>query len=199
MFLDQGIKSVRMDDIATQLGVSKRTLYEMFGDKKELLEECVKHHMGEKHRAMVNMTSSAQNVVEEIMVLIYSMKRDDKDAVLIGNLKKFYPEIYHNLEEEAYRHSYEQLDRLLDKGMGEGLFLPDMNKTLALMTLVYTMGALFERKYYMPGMEHISQRAAFEYVLVNFFRGLSTPRGIEVIDELVQKYKDNRGQLNEND
>ncbi len=199
MFLEQGIKSVRMDDIATQLGVSKRTLYEMFGDKKELLEECVKCHMGAKHKAMADMTSSAQNVMEEILALIYSMKRDDKDAVLIGNLRKFYPEIYHNLEEEAYRYSYEQLDKLLDRGIVEGLFLPDMNKTLALMTMVYTMGALFERKYVLPGMENISQREAFEYVLVNFFRGLSTPKGIEVIDGLVRKYKNNRGQLNGND
>ncbi len=194
MFLDQGIKSVRMDDIATQLGVSKRTLYEMFGDKKELLEECIKYHMTQKHQAMTNMASSAQNVMEEILAIIYSMKRDDKDAVLIGNLKKFYPDIYHHLEEEAYRHSYEQLDCLLDKGIGEGMFLPDMNKALALMTLVYTMAALFERKYFLPGMENIPQHDAFEYVLVNFFRGLSTPKGIEVIDELVRKYKEIRGQ-----
>lgn len=194
MFLDQGIKSVRMDDIATQLGVSKRTLYEMFGDKKELLEECVKCHMTQKHKTVTDMASSAQNVIEEILTLIYSMKRDDRDAALIGNLKKFYPDIYHSLEEKAYSHSCEQLDRLLDKGMEEGLFLPDMNKALAVMTLVYTMGALFERKYLLPGMENISQRTAFEYVLVNFFRGLSTPKGIDVIDNLVKKYKETRGQ-----
>ena len=199
MFLDQGIKSVRMDDIATQLGVSKRTLYEMFGDKKELLEECVKYHMSRKHSIMTDMTASAQNVMEEIMAIIYSMKRDDKDALLIGNLKKFYPEIYRHLEEEAYRHSFEQLDKLFDKGMDEGLFLPDMNKNLALLTLIYTMASLFEKKYYLPGMDNISHRAAFEYIIVNFFRGLATPKGIGIIDELVTKYKNDRGQLNANE
>lgn len=194
MFLNQGIKSVRMDDIATQLGVSKRTLYEMFSDKKELLAECVKYHMLEKHAAMSNMTSDRRNVVEEIFAIIYTMKRDEKDQVFIGNLKKFYPDIYHKLEEEAYTYSYEQLDELLDRGVADGVFLPDMNKRLALTTLIYTMASLFEKKYYLPGMENISPRAAFEYIVVNFFRGLATQKGIVTIDELVEKHKKDRGQ-----
>ena len=44
MFIAQGIKSVRMDDIARQLSISKRTLYEMFGDKEELLYQCIVRH-----------------------------------------------------------------------------------------------------------------------------------------------------------
>lgn len=196
MFRDMGLKSVRMDDIAMQLGVSKRTLYEMFGDKKELLEECVRYNMEQKHCALQEKAAGAKNVVEEIFMIIYSMKRDEKDMLLIMNLKKFYPDIYRKLEEEAYRNSYEQIGQLLDKGIKEGLFLPDMNKQLALMTLIYTMAALFERKFYFPDMDKITPRDAFEYVLANFFRGLATHKGVELIDELVKKHKETRGQLN---
>lgn len=195
MFLDQGLKSVRMDDIATQLGMSKRTLYEMFGDKKKLLEECIRYYLEDKHRIMREMAAGTQNVMEEIFIIIYSMKRDEKDMLLVANLKKFYPDIYRKLEEEAYRHSYEQLDRQLDRGMEEGFFLPDMNKRLALVTLIYTVAALFERKYYFPEMDEVMPLEAFEYVLANFFRGLATHKGLEVIDELVKNYKENRGQF----
>lgn len=198
MFFDQGLKSVRMDDIATGLGVSKRTLYEMFGDKKALLEECVAYHIRGKRQMMHDSTANAHNVMEEIFELLSHMKRDEREAAFMGNLKKFYPEIFKKWIEEGHRYSYEQLDKMFDRGINEGLFLADMNKELALVTLVYTMAALFERKYYLPIMDKVPPREMFDYVIVNYFRGLATDKGIHLIDELVVKYRKERSLLNEN-
>lgn len=193
MFFSEGIKSVRMDDIANRLGVSKRTLYEMFGDKKALLVDCIRYYADEKHRAMMNDAERAANVMEEIFAMLSHMKRDEMGAAFVGNIRKFHPDIYRRMEEEAHEFSYSQLDKMFDRGMTEGLFIADMNKKLALMTLVYTMGALFENKYEFSRFAGISGREAFDYVIVNFFRGLSTEKGIKLIDELVIKYRN--GQL----
>jgi AcrR family transcriptional regulator len=198
MFLEEGIKSVRMDDIAMRLGISKRTLYEMFSDKSDLLEQSLLSHFEQKRRKMMEQTKGATNVFEEIFSLLGSMKKDDRDKVLVGNLKKFYPAIYHRIEEEGHHFSFGEFDRLLDRGIAQGLFLPDMNKELALMTLIYTMNALFERRYLefrLPrgGREEprpLSMRMAFEYVTVNFFRGLATQKGVEIIDEMVKKNRE---------
>ncbi len=190
MFLDEGIKSVRMDDIATRLGVSKRTLYEMFGDKQDLLEQSLKYHFERKRDDMHERTREAANVFEEIFLMMGATKEGEHNKVLIGNLKKFYPEIYRRLEEEAHCFSYEAFERLLDRGIEQGLFMPDMNKELALTTLTFTMTALFDRKHLLaPMRENISMQMAFEYVIVNFFRGLATHKGIEIIDGLVAKYR----------
>lgn len=51
MFVGQGIKAVRMDDIARHIGVSKRTIYEQFGDKEELLYQCLSYYVREQDRA----------------------------------------------------------------------------------------------------------------------------------------------------
>ncbi len=196
MFLEEGIKSVRMDDIATRLGVSKRTLYEMFGDKQDLLEQSLKYHFERKRDEMRERTSEAANVFEEIFLMMGATKEGEHNKVLIGNLKKFYPEIFHRLEEEAHRFSYSEFDRLLDRGIEQGLFMPDMNKDLALTTLTFTMTALFDQKHRLaPMRENISLQMAFEYVIVNFFRGLATHKGIEIIDGLVAKYKQKGNQL----
>ncbi len=197
MFLDEGIKSVRMDDIAMRLGVSKRTLYEMFSDKSDLLEQSLGYHFAEKRRELVETTRGATNVFEEIFLILGSMKKDERDKVLVTNLKKFYPEIYRHIEHEGHQFSFTEFNRLLDRGIAQGLFLSDMDKRLALMTLVYTMSALFERRYLDYGFpqiggepnEPIPMRVAFEYVIVNFFRGLATRKGVEIIDELVKKYR----------
>ncbi len=195
MFLEEGIKAVRMDDIAARLGVSKRTLYEMFGDKRDLLEQAVIHHYAAKREALIEQTSKTNNVFEEIFMLLSTMKREERDATMIGNLKKFYPEILANLEERARKFTWDEFNRLLDRGIAEGLFVPDMNKELVLMTLVYTTAAIFDKKHRLaPAHTGMSMQAAFEYVIINFFRGLATRKGIEVIDELAANYKQNQNQ-----
>jgi AcrR family transcriptional regulator len=210
MFLEEGIKSVRMDDIATRLGVSKRTLYEMFGDKRDLLEQSLTYYFEQKRSEMFERTRETKNVFEEIFIMMGAMKKGDHHNVLVGNLKKFYPEIYRRLHDEANCFSYREFNRLLDRGIDQGLFLPDMDKELALITLTYTMTALFERKHHFmpaqngsrsegrpPVRDNISIEMAFEYVIVNFFRGLATHKGIEIIDELVTNYRQRTGQTNE--
>ena len=191
MFLDEGIKSVRMDDIAMRLGVSKRTLYEMFSDKSDLLEQSLGCYFAQKQREMEERTKGAANVFEEIFLIMDAMKHGDHHKVLIGNLKKFYPEIHRRIEEDAHCFSCREFDRLLDRGMEQGLFVADMDKELAMVTLTYTMTALFDQKHRLvPMREGGSLQMAFEYVIVNFFRGLATHKGLEVIDGLVDNYRE---------
>jgi AcrR family transcriptional regulator len=189
MFLEEGIKSVRMDDIAMRLGVSKRTLYEMFSDKNDLLEQSMVYCFDRQRGEMEDRTKGAANIFEEIFAILGSMKHDERRRTLIANLRKFYPEIHRRLEEEAHRFSDREFDRLLDRGIEQGLLVPDLNKGLALITLTYTMTALFDQKNPLKKHDGVSIQMAFEYVVVNFFRGLSTHKGIEVIDEIVENYK----------
>ena len=189
MFIDEGIKSVRMDDIAMRLGVSKRTLYEMFSDKSDLLEQSLGQYFEQKRAEMEERTRGAANVFEELFLILGAMKSDERRGVLIGNLRKFYPDIHRRIEEEAHKFSDREFDRLLDRGIQQGLLVPDMNKSLAMITLTYTMTALFDQKHRLKKHDGVSMQMAFEYVIVNFFRGLATHKGIEIIDEMVKNYK----------
>jgi AcrR family transcriptional regulator len=191
MFLEEGLRSVRMDDIAMRLGVSKRTLYEMFSDRSDLLEQSMTYYFGQMRAKMKERTLGAANVMEEIFVMMGSVRRDDNHRTLVSNLRKFYPEVYRRLEDEAHRFSLAEFGRLLDRGMEQGLFMADMNKELALLTLTYAMSALFDdRNRRAAERGGVSMQAAFEYVVVNFFRGLSTHKGIELIDELVRRHRE---------
>jgi hypothetical protein len=69
------------------------------------------------------------------------------------------------------------------------------------MTLIYTMNALFERRYLefrsppRGDEQPLPMRMAFEYVTVNFFRGLATQKGVGIIDEMVKKIREKRKQI----
>ena len=191
MFLDEGIKSVRMDDIATKLGVSKRTLYELFGDKKELLHDCMAWHFEQRRQDVVNKTSSATNVLEQIFMMIDAMKHEPKELILVQTMRKFHPDIYHTLEAEGHRFSIDVYEKLLDRGMREKLFLPDLNKNLTLLALTYSLTAMIEERNHFKLVAE-NREELFRYVLINFFRGLSTHKGIEVIDDLVVKYRNKK-------
>ena len=66
-FMHKGIKNVKMDDVAAELGISKRTLYELFSDKEELLLDVVKLHRKEMKNYMISVAEKAENVLEIIM------------------------------------------------------------------------------------------------------------------------------------
>ena len=78
-FAQRGIKSVKMDDIAKGLNISKRTLYEIYDNKELLLFECLKHAKSQDEMRMMNMMSQQNNVID-IILNIYKIKIEVKCA-----------------------------------------------------------------------------------------------------------------------
>lgn len=98
MFVGQGIKAVRMDDIARHIGVSKRTIYEQFGDKEELLYQCLSYYVREQDRRHAELGAQAKNVLEA-MLLVFGdvMDKAEISHRLQSNLRRFYPKVYERL------------------------------------------------------------------------------------------------------
>lgn len=90
MFVSQGIKSVRMDDIAQQLGVSKRTLYELFGDKEGLLYLAMDRYFEKKRIERAAVCAHARNVLEAMFMVLGGVM-DNAEVIqrLLNNLRKF--------------------------------------------------------------------------------------------------------------
>ena len=183
MFVSQGIKSVRMDDIAQQLGVSKRTLYELFGDKESLLYLAMEHFFECKRLERMQASSGAANVLEA-MFRVLGCIMDDAEVIhrLLGNLRKFYPGVYERLLHEGSVKSRRDLRDMLEQGIADGLFVETINVDLAISVLYYTSSAITDRKdLLLP--EGMSEREAFVQIVSNFFRGISTPEGARLVNE----------------
>ena len=99
-----GVKSVRMDDVAAGLGMSKRTLYEMFGDKEELLYKSIIYMMEQRQRYVNKLMSGCSSMLEVLLKgvrLIDSNDTKDFERRLAFNLKKFYPNVSNGSEVPA--------------------------------------------------------------------------------------------------
>lgn len=138
MFVSQGIKSVRMDDIAQQLGVSKRTLYEMFGDKEGLLYLAMERYSERNRQRWNELTADAHDVLEAMfMVLGEVMDNAEVSRRMMDNLRKFYPAVHDKLMREGMVKNRTSLRSMLEQGIEAGLFV---NRPLDFGALLYGFG-----------------------------------------------------------
>ena len=189
MFVAQGIRSVRMDDIAQQLGVSKRALYELFGDKEGLLYLAMERFFECKRIERAAACAGARNVLEA-MFRVLGCVADESETIqrLLGNLRKFYPAVHARLMREGTAQSRLDLLRMLETGIADGLFTGSFNLDLAIAVLYYTASAITKRKD-IPLPEGMTEREAFVQIISNFFRGISTAKGLELIDDYLKRYE----------
>ena len=186
MFVASGIKAVRMDDIAQTLGVSKRTLYEMFGDKEELLYLCVTHFL-EQQRANVNLTSKdSSTVLENILRGFLSMMQySEVNNRIMSNLQRFYPSVFARIRTESGEVGRENLRNAIHRCADEGYLDGRFNMDLAITVLYYTaMGVITRRDF--PYPDGVSPQEAFQHIVVCFFRGVATAKGLDIIDGFIE-------------
>ena len=189
MFVTQGIKSVRMDDIAQQLGVSKRTLYELFGDKEGLLYLAMDRYFEKTRLERSASCADARNVLEAMFMVLGGVM-DNAEVIqrLMNNLRKFYPAVYQKMASEGSAKSRRDLKEMLELGIADGLFVETFNLELAISLLYYTASAITVRKDLMLP-EGMPEREAFVQIVSNFFRGISTAKGLQLVDDYVKRYE----------
>lgn len=191
MFVEQGIKAVRMDDIARHIGVSKRTLYEQFGDKEELLYQCLSYYSREQDRQHAELGARAENILEA-MLLVFGkvMETAEVGLRLQSSLRRFYPRVYERImDEHRCRKGLDQFKVALLRGVEEGFFLGGgVDFDLAITLLRYSVEGLVIRKDVLLS-HNMSTNEALVFLIVNFLRGISTEKGVRFIDDFLEKQK----------
>lgn len=181
MFARCGVKSVRMDDIASEMGISKRTIYEIFCDKENLIMECLDLFHRRQHEQFEHATHSASNIIEEsLMMLDVLDKQVDAGYSMMRDVKKFYPAVHDRYTRQHMREEMRTIREKLQQGIDDGYLLADINLDLSLTMMGYSIFGVFEREGLLP--EGMSMRDAFKYVVSYFIRGIATPKGIAMID-----------------
>lgn len=131
-FAAQGIKSITMDDIATSLGISKRTLYEVFPDKETLLEECILRGQKEGDEYLKNVLATSENVLE-VLLKCYQRSIEKFHATnkkFFEDIKK-YPKAY-KLMTKRHDQDSEETVNFFKEGVKQGIFRDDVNLPLSI-------------------------------------------------------------------
>lgn len=188
LFVAHGLRSVRMDDIAAELGISKRTLYEAFGDKEALIEACVKHFFDCKMVRDRHRSAGANNVVEEMLLNLTSGEEIVRRSfTLMNDLRKFYPEIHRRLADQSIELSTRELREKLRRGIEQGLVFPALEIDLAVRLLIDFEQAVFARLNTLPDTTGESMARTLRHCVILFARGVATQQGIAMIDDYMER------------
>jgi AcrR family transcriptional regulator len=188
LFFRNGVKSITMSDIANELGISKRTLYEIFRDKEELLDECINAHSSKVDREIENIANHSENVIDALM-LIYSkhlLNAQEVSKSVVHDLKKYHAPIYKKIECRQ-KDGYYAFIPLMRKGIEQGLIRKDTNFEVIIWLVRAQFKALIDDDY-IP-TDKYSVKEFISAIILNFIRGISTPLGNERIDEFVTKLR----------
>lgn len=132
LFIENGAKSVTMDEIAKEFGISKKTLYQKYKNKEELLEEVLKYKLQEVIERLKYLDENIDNAVarmycrdEEIDKVSHS-----NNNILIRQLLKYYPAIFHKHMLNFSTKFSEVLVHNIEKGRKQGLYREDFDPEL---------------------------------------------------------------------
>lgn len=193
MFAEQGIKSIRMDDIAHSLGMSKRTLYEMFDDKEELLYLSVRYM---QQRRMAKIKKLLHENADDLSYIFESvslmMAGKELHHRISTNLRKFYPATFERVRKEAEAESGKELYALINNYIRCGLIMPNVDVRLSVTILYYTTTSIALSAGNMSLPDGVTFEDAMIYTIINFFRGIATIKGVQQIDAYFERKKQER-------
>ena len=179
MFFQYGIKSVSMDDVAHQLSMSKRTIYDIFSDKEDLVIACLENSMqdlSEKEEYLRKGGATVLQLALETYRVILNYRFSPKFLI---DLQK-YPRAI-DLLERRRKEQLRQYMTFFRKGITEGVFRDDINYAL----IVQIMRRHMESLPPIDLVEKFSMREIHTTMFIVILRGMSTVKGNEIIDRYV--------------
>lgn len=179
-----GPQSVTMDMVARDCGISKRTLYETFPNKHNLISDVIKYNQQQSNAKFTEIFEQASNSFEALMG-VYTLAREfirKTSPVFIADIKRLYPEAFEQYKAQEIDHIL-SLAKIIKRAKDEGLALPGIKCKIAAFIFTNNMKSIHNMQDF-PFPEYTAAEV-FDGAFLNFMRGIATTRGQEIIENYV--------------
>lgn len=187
MFRTYGIRAVTMDMLASNLGISKRTIYEVFSDKDELLKGVLKW-MSEKQRILIaEFFNESDNVIEAIFKMLDLMADHfhKMSPAFQMDIKRYHRAIIDNPEALDDLPFYSNNSEVLIRGIKEGVFRDDIDVEITNKCMLEVAKMSNDKDIFPPN--GFMSKDVIRNFYVNYLRGISTPKGLDLINRYEKK------------
>ena len=187
-FTSKGIKCITMDDIAAALGISKRTLYEVFADKDTLLKESILKIQRDRDKYLQEVYEHSSNVLEVILAVFQkSIEIFHKTNKRFFEDIKKYPKVYAMMQNRRDSDS-EKTISFFKSGVEQGIFRSDVNFSIVNLLVREQFDVLLNTDI----CSEYSFIEVYESIMFTYIRGISTEKGAKVLEDFIQEYRKNR-------
>lgn len=189
IYFRYGIKSVTMDDLARELGVSKKTLYLHFEDKKDVVKKVI-HHLIHIQKCGISdmLNKPGANAIDKLMMMtiFFAEHLKNSNASLTYDLQKYYPDVWDEVlefkREEIFRHIIDNIET----GIKEGLYRDDLNYEIIARAYVSRM-EMYQTDLWQP-LDKYSLTEVFRTLFIYHIRGISNTKGRKYLEENIHKW-----------
>jgi AcrR family transcriptional regulator len=188
LFMQYGIRSVSMDDIANNLGMSKKTLYQYYADKDELVDAVVEGHIGEIQTKCGTCMTTANDAVHEIFLTMEMIMEEmaNMNPMLLHDMEKFHFRSYQRFKDHKDKFLAQVIRDNIEWGIKEELYRPDINVNVMCKFRIESMMIPFNVSVFPPGKYNLAETTGV--IIEHFIYGLATIKG----HKLIQKYNEQR-------
>ena len=187
LYMKYGIKSITMDDVARELGISKKTLYQFVTDKDDLVGKFIDNEIAMRQEEICKCFGKKFNAIEELFEISIYMNRmmRDQNPATEYDLKKYYPQHFQKTVNARHEGIFNYILLNLKKGIREGLYRKEMNKEVIAKLYLWRIENSQINDLFTA--EEFSSVKLFVELLTYHVRGIATDKGIIELEKKIKE------------
>ncbi len=186
LFWKYGVRTITMDDIARRLAISKKTIYQYFTDKEDIVYQVVSHHLEHEIRECDKLFDKSLNPLEEMLMISDMMKRnaDMVNPSLLMDVQRYYPKAWDVFLQHKEGRIITDIKDNLQRGVEQGIYRPDIDlETMARLRVELIQLGFDDRVF--PNSKDVM--ATQDHLLHHFIRGILSEQGFTIYNALKNK------------
>ncbi|HOX83188.1 MAG TPA: TetR/AcrR family transcriptional regulator [Chryseolinea sp.] len=186
LFMKYGLRSISMDDIARHLTVSKKTLYQHFADKEDLITVVLSAHIEENRKQYEAITENSVNAIDELAQISQCLRKDmsETNPSVLFDLQKFHPKAWEVWLNHKNKYIRESVVRNIKQGIEEGYYREDVNPDVLAAIRIELISMGFDQSVFPQSTFSLAEVQS--QIFDHFVYGLCTDKG----KKLYQKQKE---------
>lgn len=186
LFLRFGIKSITMDDVARELGISKKTLYQFVESKDDLVQKMLTRHIEQEKTTCMMLFGAAAHALEEMYIVIEGDTQQLKQmkSNVIHDLQRYHRDAWEKVSEYQRGFLYQVVHNNLERGIREGLYRSDFD--IDIVTKLYINGSLQLFNEDVFPHTHYNYEQVFREYMMHYLYGIVTEKGLAFLKKKFQ-------------
>ncbi len=181
LFMRYGIKSVTMDDVARELGISKKTLYLFVDNKDDLVNKMLERHISEEKSECARHIVAAGNAIEEMFLVMEanSQQLQQMKANVVYDLQKYHRDAWEKIQAFQRGFLYDVVRANLERGVREGHYRNDFDVDIIAKLHINLSFQLFDEDMF-PQLTY-SKESLFREYLLHYLYGIVSEKGLQIL------------------
>lgn len=190
LILQRGVKGVSMDAVAGHLGISKRTLYEIFDSKEAMIREALRFFQAEHSRKIRQKAMKAGNAMEAMALALkaHQIIMSNVNVAFFRDMDERYPELRPEYE-MASRQVYQDMHNAINTGIQQGVFRTDVDYRVTIRLFFVQMESLKRMEQYFP--PDVTLLDAYNAIGIGLLRSIASPKGMEILNSFTKSFANN--------